>query len=188
MASATMKRLHIDLAPFSWRRTLYRTHAVVRVLALAALLLCVLAGFRAYRLVANLDSLQLEAARLASRTERMARASGASSSAPIDAKQAAAVNAAVTRLNLPWGSILDAVESATPSQVGLLSITPEPGRAQLKIEAECGSSKDMIDYLTQLEQQPLFERVTLVRHERMRDGMDGVIRFQIEAQWRRAQS
>jgi hypothetical protein len=46
----------------------------------------------------------------------------------------------------------------------------------------------MIDYLTQLEQQPLFERVTLVRHERMRDGMDGVIRFQIEAQWRRAQS
>ncbi|WP_233451588.1 PilN domain-containing protein [Paraburkholderia caribensis] len=182
-----MKRLHIDLAPFGWRRTLHRTHVVVRVLVLAALLLCALAGFRAYRLLAHLDSLQTETARLASRTERMARASGASSSAPIDAKQAAAVNAAVTRLNLPWGSILDAVESATPSQVALLSITPEPGRALLKIEAECGSSKDMIDYLTQLEQQPLFERVTLVRHERMRDGMEGVIRFQIEAQWRRAQ-
>lgn len=183
-----MKRLHIDLAPFGWRRTLYRTHVVVRVLALAALLLCVLAGVRAYRLAANLDSLQAETARLASRTERMARASGASSGAPIDAKQAAAVNAAVTRLNLPWGSILDAVEAATPAQVALLSITPEPGRALLKIEAECGSSRDMIGYLTTLEQQSLFERVTLVRHERMRDGMDGVIRFQIEAQWRRAQS
>ncbi|CAD6547015.1 PilN domain-containing protein [Paraburkholderia sabiae] len=180
-----MKRLHIDLAPFSWRRMLDRTRPVVRVLSLAALLACAFAGYRAYGLLANLDSLDREAARLAARA---ARTTATRASAPIDAKQAAAVNAAVARLNLPWGEMLDAVEAATPSQIALLSITPEPGRALLKLEAECANAKDMIDYLTQLEQQPLFERVTLVRHERTKDGMDGVIRFQIEAQWRRAAS
>jgi Tfp pilus assembly protein PilN len=183
-----MKRLHIDLAPFGWRRAWHRTRPVVRVLALATLLLGGLAGYRAYRLLERLDALEQEAAHLADRAARSARASATLASTPIDAKQAAAVNAAVTRLNLPWGSVLDAVEAATPTQIALLSITPEPARALLKIEAECGSSKDMIDYLTQLEQQPLFERVTLVRHERMRDGSDSVIRFQIEAQWRRSQS
>ncbi|MBN3766587.1 PilN domain-containing protein [Burkholderia sp. Ac-20365] len=183
-----MKRLHIDFAPSGWRRGLYRTHPVARVLTVIALLLCVFAGYRAYRLLAHLDPLQIEAARLASRADRSARAAHASGNAPIDAKQAAAVNAAVARLNLPWGSLLDAVEAATPASVALLSIAPEPARALLKIEAECASSKDMIDYLKQLEQQALFERVTLVRHERMRDGTDGVIRFQIEAQWRRVES
>jgi hypothetical protein len=183
-----MKRLHIDLAPFSWRRALHRTRPVVRVLALAALLSCAFSGYRAYGLLANLDSLEREAARLAARAERSARGAATRASAPIDVKQAAAVNAAVARLNLPWGEMLDAVEAATPAPIALLSITPEPARALLKLEAECGDSKDMIDYLKQLEQQPVFERVTLVRHERTKDGMDGVIRFQIEAQWRRAAS
>ncbi|WP_109477246.1 PilN domain-containing protein [Paraburkholderia sp. C35] len=183
-----MKRLHIDLAPFGWRRALYRPHPAARLLTVMALLMCVMAGHRAYRLFLHLDSLQFEAARLASRADRSAHAAHGASNMPIDAKQAAAVNAAVARLNLPWGRILDAVEAATPAPIALLSIAPEPARALLKIEAECASSKDMIDYLTQLEQQPLFERVTLVRHERMRDGMDSVIRFQVEAQWRRVES
>ncbi len=182
-----MKRLHIDLAPFSVRRQLYRTHPAARWLALAGLLLCVLAGVRAQKLFARLDSLDREAAQLAARAAEPVR-SRAATGGPIDAKQGAAVNAAIARLNLPWDNILDAVEAATPPKVALLSITPDPARALLRIEAEGSSSEDMIGYLKALEQQPLFGRVDLVRHELAKDHTDGVIRFQIEAQWRRAGS
>jgi Tfp pilus assembly protein PilN len=183
-----MKPLHIELAPFSLRRALHRMHLAARLLCVAGLLLCVLAGFRAQKLLVKLDSLDQQAAHLTARAEQTARASSRVTSEPVEAKQGAAVNAAVGRLNLPWGEILDALEAATPQQVALLSITPEPGRALLRIEAECSGSKDMIAYLEVLEQQPLFEHVDLVRHELARDGADGVIRFQIEAQWRGAQS
>jgi Tfp pilus assembly protein PilN len=183
-----MKRLHLDLAPFSLRRELYRIPPAARALALAGLLLCVVAGFRAQKLLVRLDSLDSQAAQLAARAERFARSSMTLKSEPIDAKQGAAVNAAVARLNLPWNDILNAVEAATPSQVALLSITPEPGRELLRIEAECNDSKAMIDYLKALEQQPLFGRVNLVKHELVKDGTDGVIRFHIEAQWRGAGS
>jgi hypothetical protein len=184
-----MKRLHLDLAPFSLRREWYRIGPTPRALALAGLLVCLLAGFRAHKQFARLDVLDDELAKFETRAEH-ARWSTTMRSTPIDAKQAAAVNAAVARLNLPWNEILDAVEAATLAQVAVLSITPEPGRALIRIEAEAGSgqasSEDMIGYLKALEQQPLFVRVNLVKHELAKDGTDGVLRFSIEAQWREA--
>ncbi|MFC0398994.1 PilN domain-containing protein [Paraburkholderia rhizosphaerae] len=183
-----MKRLHIDLAPLSARRQLHRTHTLVRCVALAALILCVVAGMRAHKLFGRLDRLQDEQASIASHAAQAARSRATVASRPIDAKQGAAVNAAVARLNLPWDDILDAVEAATPAKVALLSITPDPSRALLRIEAEGANSDEMIGYLKSLEQQPLFERVDLVRHELAKDHTDGVIRFQIEAQWRRSTS
>jgi hypothetical protein len=184
-----MKRLHLDLAPFSLRREWYRIGPAPRALALAGLLLCVVAGFRAQKMLVRLDVLDSQMGRLEVSAEH-ARSSTTLGSATIDAKQAAAVNAAVARLNLPWNDILDAVEAATPPKVAVLSITPEPGRALIRIEAEVesgqGSSQDVIDYLLALEQQPLFARVNLVKHELVKDGMDRVIRFSIEAQWREA--
>ncbi|CAB3769681.1 PilN domain-containing protein [Paraburkholderia humisilvae] len=183
-----MKRLHIDLAPASARRHLYRSHPLARCLALAAAVLCVVAGMRAHGLFNRLDALAQEQEHIASRAAQTARSRANVARAPVDAKQGAAVNAAVARLNLPWDDILNAVEAATPAKVALLSITPDASRALLRIEAEASSSGVMIDYLKALEQQPLFVRVDLVRHELAKDHTDGVIRFQIEAQWQRAVS
>jgi Tfp pilus assembly protein PilN len=180
-----MKSLHIDFAPFTVRRQLHRIHPAARWLALAALLLCVLAGFRAQKLLVRLDSLDAQAAHLAARAAESARPVVAVTNEPIDVKQGAAVNAAVARLNLPWDDILNALEAATPARVALLSITPEPSRALLRIDAQ-GSGEDMIAYLKALEQQPLIARVYLVKHEIARDSANGIIRFQIEAQWRAA--
>lgn len=142
-----MKRLHLDLAPFSLRRQLYRLHPAARLLALTGLVLCAMAGFRAQKLLTHLDALDSQAARFAARAEQSVRASMKVTGEPIEAKQAAAVNAAVARLNLPWDGILNALEAATPDTVAVLSITPEPGRALLRIEAQCSGSRDMIDYL-----------------------------------------
>ncbi len=179
-----MKHLSLDLAPFSIRRELYRIRRITRVLALAGVLFCALAGIRIHEHLSRLDALDREAARVAARVERFERASRTVKTTPIDIKQGTAVNAAIARLNLPWDGLLDAIEAATPSQIALLSITPAPGRALVRIEAECNASKDMIDYLSALEQQPMLAGVNLVKHELVKDGGDSVLRFDVEVQWR----
>jgi Tfp pilus assembly protein PilN len=183
-----MRNLPIDLAPFSLRREWYRIRPSARVLALAGLLLCGVAAFRAQGLIVHLQTLDAESTQIVERNDRAARVSQHVHSEPIDVKQAAAVNFAVARLNLPWDNLLNAIEAATPTQIALMSITPEPGRALIRIEAECAGSKDMLDYLASLGQQPLLGRVTLTRHELVKDGMDSVFRFQVEVQWRGTKS
>ncbi|RDU98402.1 PilN domain-containing protein [Trinickia dinghuensis] len=183
-----MKPISIDFAPFSVQREWHRVHPVARWLAVAGLLLCLLAGVRVQKLFHRLDSLDSEAARLAARAARLDRRSAAVTSAPIDAKRGEAVNSAVARLNLPWSDILDTLEAATPQQVSLLSVTPDTSGAQLKIEAESVSAEAMIGYIKALELQPRISSVYLMKHERVHDGFVDVIRFQIEAQWRRAES
>ncbi|MBN3759281.1 pilus assembly protein [Burkholderia sp. Ac-20365] len=179
-----MRRLSIELAPFSMRREWYRIRPSVRLLALAGALLCTVGAYRAQTVLVHLHALERESTQIVDRNERAAHASQRVHSEPIDVKQAAAVNLAVARLNLPWDNLLDAVEAATPTQIALMSITPEPGRALIRIEAECASSKDMLDYLSSLGRQPILGRVTLTRHELVKDGMDNVLRFQVEVQWR----
>lgn len=179
-----MRHLPLDLAPFSVRREWYRVRPVARVVAVAGLLLCMVAGLRIHGLLSRLDTLDAEMSRITERAQRSAHAASHVSRDPIDPKQSAAVNAAIARLNMPWDAMLDAIEAATPSQIALLSITPEPGRSMLRIEGECAGSKDMIDFLTSLEQQPLFGNVNLVKHELTKDGTENVLRFLVELQWR----
>ena len=179
-----MRNLPIDLAPFSMRREWCRIRPSARLLALAGLLLCGAAAFRAQTLLVRLQALDGESSRIVERNERAAQASSRVRGEPVDAKQAAVVNIAVARLNLPWDDLLDAIEAATPAQIALMSITPEPGRALIRIEAECTGAREMLDYLSSLGRQPLLGRVTLTRHELVKDGMDSVLRFQVEVQWR----
>lgn len=179
-----MRSLPIDLAPFSMRREWHRIRPSMRVLALVGVLLCGVAVFRAQTLIGRLRTLDGESARIVERNERAMHASSRVRSEPVDVKQAGAVNLAIARLNLPWDNLLDAIEAATPTQIALMSITPEPGRALIRIEAECEGSKEMLDYLDSLGRQPLLGRVTLTRHERVKDGMDSVFRFQVEVEWR----
>jgi Tfp pilus assembly protein PilN len=179
-----MRSLSIDLAPFSVRREWHRIRPFARVLALIGLLLCGVAAWRAQTLLVRLQALDAQTARIVERNDRIVRAAQRVSREPLDAKQAAAVNLAVARLNLPWDALLDAIEAATPAQIALMSITPAPARALLRIEAECEDAQGMLDYLAALGRQPMLGRVTLTRHELVKDGMDKVLRFQIEVQWR----
>lgn len=179
-----MRSLPIDLAPFSLRREWHRIRPSARLLALVGLLLCGVAAWRAQTLIVRLQALDAQTTRIVERNERILRAAQRVHREPVDIKQAAAVNLAVARLNLPWDALLDSIEAATPAQIALMTITPEPARALIRIEAECAGSQDLLDYLAALGRQPLLGRVTLTRHELVKDGMDPVLRFQVEVQWR----
>ena len=104
--------------------------------------------------------------------------------APIAPAQAAAVNAAILQLNLPWRDLQDALASATPPDVALLALEPDARKRVLKITAETTSSDAMVAYVAQLKQQELFgTRVQLLRHEINALDPNKPLRFQLEARW-----
>ncbi|GAB3468184.1 hypothetical protein GCM10027321_36350 [Massilia terrae] len=103
---------------------------------------------------------------------------------PLSAAQASKINAAVLQLNLPWLALHDALQTATPASIALLSLEPDARKRNLRITAEAKNSDDMITYVEQLRLQDLFGAVSLVHHELNQQDPNRPIRFQIEAEWR----
>jgi Tfp pilus assembly protein PilN len=106
---------------------------------------------------------------------------------PVPEAQAAAVNAAVLQLNLPWRALHDAVQAGTPSNIALLSLEPDARKSTVRITAEAKTSDDMIAYVEQLQKSEWFGGVSLARHEINEQDPNRPIRFQLDAQWRPAQ-
>jgi len=97
--------------------------------------------------------------------------------------QAAAVNAAIAQLNLPWREVFDAIESATPKTIALLALQPDAKRNLVKGMAEAKTSDDMIGYIELLKKQEFFTAVLLTKHEVNEQDPNKPLRFQFEAQW-----
>ncbi|MBV6319927.1 PilN domain-containing protein [Duganella violaceipulchra] len=178
-----MKSMNIDFAPRSLRRTLFRTHPALLALAGAGLLLCAAAAFGGWKLVEQkrlreheLRHLQERAAAISARPVEVAQVA-------IPEGQAAFVNGAILQLNLPWRELQDAVAAATPRNVALVAMEPDPRKQVLKITAETKNSDDMVAYVAELKQQELFSGVMLTRHEINEQDPNRPLRFQLEATW-----
>ena len=178
-----MKRLHIDFAPPGVRRTLYRTGMGAWLLVAVALLLCALAALLGWRLLAQqrADAAQLAAAH--TRAKAPVVVAVATAQPAISDVQAAAVNAAVMQLTLPWRALHDAIGAATPPTIAMLALEPDARKRSMRITAEAKTSDAMIDYVEELKRQELFADVVLTRHEINEQDANRPIRFQIEAQW-----
>ena len=97
--------------------------------------------------------------------------------------QAAAVNAIVSQLNLPWRDVHDALAAGTPSSIALLALEPDARRQRLRIQAEARDSDGMVGYIEQLKRQELFTDVVLVSHEVNDADPNKPVRFELEASW-----
>ena len=179
-----MTRLDIDFAPPNWRRSLHRVPAWAWCAGALGVALAVTA---AYSGSAALQRQQLREGQLQRAQQRVLAATQGPAPAPqiaIAPAQAAAVNAAILQLNLPWRDLQDALASATPPAVALLALEPDARKRVLKITAETGSSDAMVAYVAQLKQQELFgTRVQLLRHEINALDPNKPLRFQLEARW-----
>jgi len=178
-----MKSVNIDFAPATVRRTLFHTHPLVLLLTLGAALLCAAAALAGWQLsrqqqarAAELEQMRQRAAARIQRPHEVAQVA-------IAPAQAQFVNGAIGQLNLPWRELQDAVAAATPRQIALLALEPEPRKQLLKLTAEARSSDDMVDYVAQLKQQELFTSVILLRHEINEQDPNRPLRFQVEAIW-----
>ena len=177
-----MKRIRLDFAPPSLRRTLLRAPVLSRVLALGALALCALALVQVldYREAREEVDAQLAALRARAGAPVAAPVPRA---APVGAQEAAAVNAAVAQLNLPWRALHDAVRAGTPPNIALLALEPDARKHVLRISAEAKNSEDMLAYVAALGKEEWFGSVTLVRHEVVEQDPNRPLRFQLDAGW-----
>jgi Tfp pilus assembly protein PilN len=178
-----MKRVAIDFAPPSLARAVLRTPrqawAMVWVLAMTAMAL----AFAWTALGRTQREIDLLRAQSQARTQAPAPAAVAAR-ARVPEAQAAAVNAAVLQLNLPWRALHDAVQAGTPSNIALLALEPDAKRHAVRITAEARNSDDMIAYVEQLQKVEWFSAVVLARHEINEQDPNRPIRFQLDAQWR----
>ncbi|MFC0250873.1 PilN domain-containing protein [Massilia consociata] len=183
-----MKRVHIDFATPSLRRSLLRTPLRLLPFLFAVAVM----GFTAVTQLARYeeDQEQLEALRAA-----LAARSTAPRPLPVAAQpklsvpeaQAQAVNDAVMQLNLPWRDLYDAVRAATSADVALLALEPDAKRRTLRITAETRNSDDMLAYVARMQEQEWFGSVVLTRHEIAEQDPNRPLRFQVSAQWGGAQ-
>jgi len=179
-----MKRVQIDFAPRSLRRTLLRTPPRSAGFLFAVAVLCfttVMTFARWQEDEAELAALQ---AALAARTQA-ARPLPALSTPKVMVSegQARAVNDAVMQLNLPWRELHEAVRAATPDSVALLALEPDAKRRTLRITAEARSSDDMLAYVARMQEQNWFGEVALTRHEIAEQDPNRPLRFQLTARW-----
>ena len=178
-----MKRVRIDFAPPSLARTVHRTGPLGWTLALLAIVLCAAAGATGWQMLARQRVLASQLALVRAHVAVPAAVAVAAPQVQIGEPQAGAVNAAVLQLNLPWRALHDAIGAATPNNIALLALEPDPRRRSMKITAEAKNSDDMIAYVERLKRQELFGAVALLRHEINELDPNRPIRFQLDAQW-----
>lgn len=111
-----------------------------------------------------------------------ARPGNAVAAAPAEARSARATAAVVRELQVPWATLLAALESVAGRNVALLAVEPSALRREVRILAEAKSSDAMLDYLDALRAQSLRD-VVLVSHQAQPQTPGTPIRFQARALW-----
>lgn len=182
-----MKKVRIDFAPRSVRRSLFLAGLPAWAGSAVALALAASAGWASWQLTASQRAFEAERAAARARQVEARPLKVAAAVPALAPAEAAAVNTVVMQLNLPWRDLRDAVRAATPRSVALLALEPDAKQRALRLTAEAKSGDDMVDYVERLKQQPVFESVVLVRHEINDQDPNRPLRFQVDAQWRQAQ-
>jgi Tfp pilus assembly protein PilN len=168
------------------RRSLFLAGLPAWAAAGVALVLAARAGHAYWIYGADQRAFEAERASARARLVQAQPMKVAAKAAVLSAPEAAAVNAVVMQLNLPWRELRDAVRAATPQSVALLALEPDAKKQALRLTAEAKSSEDMVGYVERLKQQPLFESVVLARHEINDQDPNRPLPFQVDAQWRQA--
>lgn len=74
-------------------------------------------------------------------------------------------NQITRQLNTPWASLLDALESATPEGIALVSIEPDVRHNSIRLQAEAKTLDALLQYAQALKAVDLFDDVTPIKHE-----------------------
>jgi Tfp pilus assembly protein PilN len=93
-------------------------------------------------------------------------------------------NEILHHLSVPWEILFKAVESSGGSKITLLSLEPDFDKKQVKISGEANNYETVMEYLTELGQQDVFETVYLQNHDVRQEDPDKPVRFTLLANWR----
>jgi hypothetical protein len=169
----------IDFAPRPASQRLLAPFVVLLAIAFSGAILW--QYLRAARELTRIEE-RIDAATAAAERRRTAR--------PVEAPPAIAparihaINAAIARLNVPWGDLFAAFEAQRPKDVGLLALLPDARKRSLVVQAEAVTPRAMIEFVDQLRSVELFEDAYLLKHERREQESGQPYRFAVEVRWK----
>lgn len=169
-----MSELHLDYQPntaFPWLGAAFLVVAIISLILLGA----------HYSRLSD---------RVASTEAKLSRNQNSATKANLSAQGSAELehevsnaNEVLHQLSVPWDALFQAVESAGGNKVTLLALEPDIEKHQVKINGETKNFKSLTHYLTQLQEQPMFDSVYLQSHQVQQQDADKPVRFSLLATW-----
>lgn len=153
---------------------------------LLALGLACAAGVLAYQRVlvqqAAERTAQLEELRNMARRSSPALA-GREGDSPEVREQIKRANAVLAQMNVPWGELFAAIETAQDDSIGLLAVQPDPGAGQILIGGQARTLPAVLAYMERLQQSERLREVVLTSHEFKPDEPGQPVEFTLAARW-----
>lgn len=125
---------------------------------------------------------QVEAVRSLSRRS-MPELRGEASDSPELREQIKKANVVLAQLNVPWGGLFSAVESAQEPEVGLLAVQPDPRSSTVAISGRARSLSAVWEYMQRLQGTQRLRDVVLVSHEIKAEEPGRPVAFVLSARW-----
>jgi len=125
---------------------------------------------------------QLEEMRSMSRRASPALA-GQDSDTPEMREQIKRANVVLAQMNVPWGELFAAVETAQDDTVGLLAVQPDPGAGQIIIGGQARTLPALLAYMERLQRSDRLREVVLASHEVKREEPGQPVEFVLNARW-----
>lgn len=174
-----MSRLHIDFAPRQRRLAPWLALAIVGLVAWALYLLD-----QQQKLAQAITQTHAQIARLgaAEQARRNAPPPPEPSVAP---ERAAAVNAAIAQLNVPWTEMLATLEQTRPPTLALLVLEPNAAHGRLRVLAEADTADELLAYADAVAKHPPYVRYTPLRQEEVVAGGRSRLHLNFELEWTR---
>jgi hypothetical protein len=151
-------------------------------LLLAAGIAATFAALAAYQGVERENQAYLQALRQAEPKPLAAK----STRSDDDVQVAAAFEAArrtAQQIGLPWNDLFVALESASHSDIAILSLAPDSRRGEVRIAAEARSMTAMLAYHRRLEASGQLRDITLTDHEVVAQDPMHPVRFNVVGTW-----
>jgi hypothetical protein len=92
-------------------------------------------------------------------------------------------NQVLEQMNVPWGELFSAVESARVAQVALLSVQPDARKRSVALAGEARSFGAILGYMSALEATERLRDVLLLGHEVRSDQPGQPVSFTLSASW-----
>jgi len=99
-------------------------------------------------------------------------------------QEAKIIDAAVRQLTLPWAQMIEAVESASSSDVVVLQLQPEAQQRTLRLTAEAKNGEAMLRYVRRLGENRVLSAVYLASHQVQMEDPSRPIQFSVQASFR----
>jgi hypothetical protein len=102
-------------------------------------------------------------------------------------EEAKAIDTVIRQLTVPWAQMIEAVETASVSDVVLLQMQPEAQQRSLRLTAEAKNREAMLRYVRRLGEARALSGVYLISHQVQTDNPSRPIQFSVQAAFRNVQ-